>query len=82
MGWFNIIRMEWDEAKKEKTITLEHTVESEAFGNTGKNVCFCTTGLLAGIVEGSFGKKVQGREIRCRSKGDGHCVFTIIDKPG
>ena len=82
MGWFKIIRMEWDEARKEKTITLEHTVESEAFGATGKNVCFCTAGLLAGIVEGSFGIKVQGREIRCRSKGDEHCVFTITNKPG
>jgi hypothetical protein len=82
MGWFNIIRMEWDEARKEKTITLEHTVESEAFGTTGKNVCFCTAGLLAGIVEGSFGIKVQGREIRCRSKGDEHCIFTITNKPG
>ena len=81
MGWFRIISMEWNEAKKEKTITLEHTVESEAFGNTGKNVCYCTAGLLAGIVEGSFGIKVQGREIRCRSKGDEHCVFTITNKP-
>jgi predicted hydrocarbon binding protein len=81
MGWFKIIRMEWNEAKKEKTITLEHTVESEAFGNTGKNVCYCTAGLLAGIVEGSFGIKVQGREVKCRSKGDEHCVFTITNKP-
>jgi predicted hydrocarbon binding protein len=80
MGWFKINQMQWDELKKEKTITLEHTVESEAFGTTGKNVCFCTAGLLAGIVEGSFGIKVQGREIRCRSKGDEHCVFTITNK--
>jgi predicted hydrocarbon binding protein len=70
-----------NEEKKEKTITLEHTAESEAFGNTGKNVCYCTAGLLAGIVEGAFGIKVQGREIRCRSKGDEHCVFTITNKP-
>jgi uncharacterized protein len=81
MGWFRIIRMEWSEAKKEKTIVLEHTIESEAFGNTGKNVCYCTSGLLAGIVEGSFGIKVQGREVMCRSKGDEHCVFTITNKP-
>ena len=82
MGWFRIIKMEWDEEKKEKTITLEHTAESEAFGNTGKNVCYCTAGLLAGIVEGAFGIKVQGRETKCRSKGDEHCVFTITNKPG
>ena len=81
MGWFKIISMEWNEAKKEKTITLEHTIESEAFGNTGKNVCYCTAGLLAGIVEGSFGIKVQGREVKCRSKGDEYCVFTITNKP-
>ena len=35
MGWFKIIRMEWNEAKERKTITLEHTVESEAFGTYG-----------------------------------------------
>jgi len=81
MGWFTILRMEWSEVKKEKTIVLEHTIESEAFGNTGKSVCYCTSGLLAGIVEGSFGIKVQGREVMCRSKGDEHCVFTITNKP-
>jgi len=81
MGWFRIIKMEWNEEKKEKTITLGHTAESEAFGNTGKNVCYCTAGLLAGIIEGSFGIKVQGREVRCRSKGDEYCVFTITNKP-
>ena len=80
MGWFRIIKTEWNEAAKIKTMTLEHTVESEAFGNTGKHVCYCTAGLLAGIVEGAFGIKVQGREIKCRSKGDEHCVFTITNK--
>jgi uncharacterized protein len=81
MGWFKIIKTEWNEAAKTKTMTLEHTVESEAFGNTGKNVCYCTAGLLAGIVEGAFGIRVQGREIKCRSKGDECCVFTITNKP-
>jgi hypothetical protein len=82
MGWFRIIKMEWNEAEKTKTITLEHTVESESMGNSGKNVCFCTAGLLAGIVEGAFGIKVRGREIKCRSKGDEHCVFDIKNRVG
>jgi predicted hydrocarbon binding protein len=81
MGWFNIIRTEWDEAAKTKTMTLSHTVESESFGNTGKNVCFCTAGILTGIVEGVFGIRVQGREIRCRSKGDENCIFSITNQP-
>ena len=81
MGWFNIIKTEWDEATKTKTMTLSHTVESESFGNTGKNVCFCTAGLLAGIIEGSFGIRVQAKELRCKSKGDEHCVFSITNKP-
>jgi predicted hydrocarbon binding protein len=81
MGWFNIIKTEWDEATKTKTMTLEHTVESESFGVTGKNVCFCTAGLLAGIIEGSFGIRVQAKEAKCKSKGDEHCVFSITNKP-
>jgi len=80
MGWFRLVKSEWNEEKKEKTITLEHTVESEAFGSTGKNVCYCTAGLLAGIIEGAFGIKVQCREIKCRSKGDEYCVFTVTNK--
>jgi len=80
MGWFRIMKTEWNEAAKTKTMTLEHTVESEAFGSTGKNVCYCTAGLLAGIVEGAFGIRVQAREIKCRSKGDESCVFTITNK--
>jgi predicted hydrocarbon binding protein len=80
MGWFRIISMDWDEAKKTKTIRLEHTVESESFGNTGKKVCYCTAGLLAGIVEGSFGIKVRGREVACRSQGDAHCIFEITNR--
>jgi hypothetical protein len=79
MGWFNFVREEWDEKTKMKTITLSHTVESESFGNTGKNVCFCTAGLLAGIIEGSFGIRVQAKEIKCKSKGDEHCVFSITN---
>ena len=82
MGWFRIVKMDWDESEKTKTITLEHTVESESMGNTGKSVCYCTAGLLAGIVEGAFGIKVRGREIKCRSKGDEHCVFEIRNRSG
>jgi predicted hydrocarbon binding protein len=81
MGWFNFVKEEWDEKTKTKTITLSHTVESESFGNIGKNVCYCTAGLLAGIIEGSFGIRVQAKEIKCKSKGDEHCVFTITNKP-
>ena len=81
MGWFNFVKEEWDEKTKTKTITLSHTVESESFGNLGKNVCYCTAGLLAGIIEGAFGIKVQAKEIKCKSKGDEHCVFAITNKP-
>jgi len=82
MGWFRIVKMEWNEAEKTKMITLQHTAESESIGNSGKNVCYCTAGLLAGIVEGAFGIKVRGREIKCRSKGDEHCVFEIKNRVG
>jgi hypothetical protein len=80
MGWYRLVKTEWNEERKEKTFTLDNTAESVAYGNTGKNVCFCTAGLLAGITEEAFGKKVQGREIMCSSKGDQYCVFTITNK--
>ncbi len=80
MGWFNFVKEEWDEKTKTKTITLSHTVESESFGNIGKNVCYCTAGLLAGIIEGSFGIRVDAKEVKCKSKGDDNCVFVITNK--
>lgn len=80
MGWFKLVKTEWNEEKKEKTFTLANTAESVANGNTGKSVCFCTTGLLAGITEEAFGKKVQGREIHCRCRGDEFCIISITDK--
>ena len=80
MGWFRIVSMTWNEAEKTKTIVLEHTVESESFGNIGKKVCYGTAGLLAGIIEGAFGIKVRGKEISCRSKGDANCVFEIKNR--
>ncbi len=80
MGWFNFVKEEWDEKTKTKTITLSHTVESESFGNIGKPVCYCTAGLLAGIIEGAFGIRVDAKEVKCKSKGDENCVFTITNK--
>jgi len=80
MGWFRIVAMDWNEEAKIKTITLDETIESESLGMTGKHVCYCTAGLLAGIVEGAFGIRVRGREVRCRSKGDEHCVFEIRNR--
>lgn len=80
MGWFCIVTMDWNEAAKTKTITLSETIESASIGMTGKQVCYGTSGLLAGIVEGAFGIKVRGREIRCRSRGDEHCVFEIKNR--
>jgi uncharacterized protein len=80
MGWFNFVKEEWDEKTKTKTITLSHTVESESFGNIGKNVCYCTAGLLAGVIEGAFGIRVDAKEIKCKSKGDENCVFVITNK--
>ncbi len=81
MGWFKIINMEKNEAEKTRSFTLAHTVESESFGKTGKNVCFCTAGLLAGIVEGAYGVKVDAKEVKCCSRGDEHCVFQLRCRP-
>jgi predicted hydrocarbon binding protein len=80
MGWFKVVGMDWDEARKEKVIRLEHTAESQAVGKAAKPVCYCTSGLLAGIVSAAYGVKVQGKEVKCQSKGDQYCEFTVKDK--
>jgi len=58
-----------------KQIYLSHTVESESFAMSEERL-FLHAGLLAGIIEGSFGIRVQAKEVKCKSKGDEHCVFT------
>lgn len=80
MGWFRVVGMEWDEARKEKVIRLDHTAESQAVGTAAKPVCYCTSGLIAGIVSAAYGVRVQGKEVKCQSKGDQYCEFTVKDK--
>jgi uncharacterized protein len=81
MGWFKIERMDWDETKKEKTIVVANSAEADAFGKSGKAVCHCTNGLLAGFISTAYQVKVQAKEVKCRSKGDEYCEFVIRDKP-
>jgi predicted hydrocarbon binding protein len=80
MGWFKVVRMDWNEAKKEKIIILDNSAESEALGKKDKPVCHCTSGLLAGIVSSAFNVRVQGKEMKCKSKGDQYCEFFITNK--
>jgi uncharacterized protein len=80
MGWFKVMQMDWNEKKLEKTIVLDNTAESDSFGKKDKPVCHCTSGLLAGIVSSAYNVRVQGKEQKCRSKGDKYCEFTVIHK--
>ena len=80
MGWFKVVKMDWNEAKKEKIITLDNTAESEALGRKDRPSCHCTSGLLAGIVSGAFNVHVQGKEMKCKSKGDEYCEFIVTNK--
>lgn len=81
MGWFKVVRMDWDEAKKQKTIVIANSTEADAFGKSGKPVCHCTNGLIAGFVSSAYHVKVQAKEIKCRSMGDEYCEFIVRDKP-
>ncbi len=80
MGWFKVVKMEWNETKKEKLIVLDNSAEAEAFGNKGKHVCYCTSGLLAGIHGSAFNVRVQGKELKCKAKGDPYCEFIVTNK--
>ena len=80
MGWFKGLTMSWNEAKKEKVLSIEKTAESDAFGQTGKVSCHCTAGLIAGMVGTAYKVRVQCREVKCRSKGDPKCEFVVRDK--
>jgi len=80
MGWFKVVKMDWDEAKKEKIIILDNSAEAESLGKKDKPSCHCTSGLLAGIVSSAFNVRVQGKEIKCKSKGDPYCEFTVTNK--
>ncbi|MCX6699745.1 MAG: 4-vinyl reductase [Methanomicrobiales archaeon] len=80
MGWFKVIKMDWNEAKKEKIIILDNSAEAESLGKKDKPSCHCTSGLLAGIVSSAFNVRVQGKEIKCKSKGDQYCEFTVTNK--
>ena len=79
MGWFRLVRASGNEERREdnhaRSIRLNprHSV-------LRKERLLLYRGLLAGIIEGSFGIKVQCREIKCRSKGDEYCVFTVTNK--
>jgi hypothetical protein len=72
--------VDWNEAKKEKNITLEYTIESEALGNTGKNACYCAAWFLVGIGEGSLGKKFRVVKYIIPLCAE-HFVFTMTNKP-
>jgi uncharacterized protein len=80
IGWFRVVKMDWNEAKKEKIIILDNTAESEAPGRKEKPSCHCTSGLLAGIVSTAFNVRVQGKEVKCKLKGEPYCEFIVTNK--
>jgi predicted hydrocarbon binding protein len=77
MGWFKIVKIERNEAENETTFILDNSAEAETSGETGKTVCHCIQGLLTGIVVNAYGVKAEGREVKCKSKGDEYCEFVV-----
>ena len=71
-----------DNAKKQAIISLRSSTIAESWQESNrtrakKPVCSLTAGVLAGMFSFIFGKEVECVEDKCKSQGNGYCLFKI-----
>jgi predicted hydrocarbon binding protein len=81
-GWgkFKIVHL--DIAKGKGIFRLEQSAFGEEYGPRGRAVCHCWPGAMAGAVQEILDAQgrllhVQGKELKCKSKGDKYCEFVV-----
>ena len=75
IGWGNFKLDEFDEEKKNLTITVKSSPFSEQMPGSGKAVCHFLRGVMGGLGSASFDSDKQAEEFLCVSKGDDVCRF-------
>lgn len=63
MGWFSIIKTEWDEAAKTKTMTLSHTVSPKRLALPGKMYASALPGFLRELSKGHLASKFRQKRL-------------------
>jgi diguanylate cyclase (GGDEF)-like protein len=64
------------------TIEIHDSLSSKGIKESGQHICFFEAGFLSGVVENILGRKVDFREVECRSQGEHkYCVFKML-QPG
>ncbi|MEW5759392.1 MAG: V4R domain-containing protein [Candidatus Thermoplasmatota archaeon] len=73
-------RLRMEKGEGDYTIHIFDSIEAQAVGNIGKNVCNLTRGYLAGTVTALTGKEYDCIELKCRSNNNPHCLYTLTEK--
>ncbi len=72
------------EKESEEEIIFEdrQSIEVELTGSSDEPVCFFTSGALAGLLSGLFGKDYLCEELECRAVNNSVCRFRLKMKIG
>lgn len=61
-------------------IEIHDSLSSKGVKHSNHQTCFFEAGFLSGVIENMIGRKVDIKEIQCRSKGDHkYCVFQMLE---
>jgi predicted hydrocarbon binding protein len=70
-----LLKLTHYEKDKQSVSEAEECAECFAFGDVGKTVCYYTGGILIGVLQAAFNRRVGFVESRCVAKGDPCCEF-------
>jgi predicted hydrocarbon binding protein len=81
-GWGKFRIVQLDERKGRGVFRLYRSAFGEEYGPTGRAVCHCWPGAMAGAVQElvdarGLSLEVKGKELKCKAKGDEYCEFVV-----